>query len=249
MRYFSSLIFITICVGIAGVFGYKSNLLPLFPVFPIKTVQVIAPLRYVTEKDVEDLLIKANIAQTDFFYINMLKLKKQLKQNQWIDDINIARVWPDKIRINFAEQEPLAFWNKSVITKGSCEIASVPDAVSGMSLPVLVGNEKNTEKLCDTLEKLQSSIKPLDMEIKKLAMSQRGSWYLELNNDLIVLLGRKDIINRIQKFVSFFADYSSELNKTELNTKNIIYIDMRYNNGLAVGTGIKQNLIELMETA
>jgi cell division septal protein FtsQ len=80
-------------------------------------------------------------------------------------------------------------------------------------------------------------------------MSQRGSWYLELNNDLIVLLGRKDILNRIQKFVSFFADYGSELNKTELNTKNITYIDMRYNNGLAVGTGIKQNLIELMETA
>jgi len=130
-----------------------------------------------------------------------------------------------------------------------------------MTLPVLVGDEKNTEKLCEMLEKFQVSIKPLEIEIKKLAMSQRGSWYLELNNDLIVLLGRKDIINRVDKFVGFYADYNPNLNpnlnpvlnknKPELNNniQNITYIDMRYNNGLAVGTGIKKKLIELMETA
>lgn len=238
----------------------------LWPVFPINKVQVIAPLRFVTEQEVEDLLMSANIAKTDFFYLNMLKIKQELKQNYWIEDINIARIWPDKIRIKFSEQEPLAYWgNNAILTKDNCEIIPMSHTQKVNSnlpqLPMLVGNEKNSQKLCDTLENLQKSIKPISIEIKKLVLSPRGSWYLELNNGLIVLLGKKDTLERADKFVKFFIGLSArsaQKDQMDLptngkmpheNIADISYIDMRYNNGLATASGQTKNLAELMESA
>ena len=260
-----SVIVIMLITLVGGIFFcYQEG---LWPIFPINVVQIIAPLRYVSSNEVEDLLMEANIQKNDFFYIDMQQVKHQLKQNYWIEDINIARVWPDKIRIKFAEQEPLAYWgDKAVITKDNCEIIDITQVQKAQNtfsaLPILIGNEKNSQKLCDTLENLKISIKPIGIEIKKLVLSPRGSWYLELTNGLIVLLGKKDIIDRMDKFVKFFISFNKTENlpkeQMELitdgrmlddKTSKISYIDMRYNKGLAIAFGQTKKLAELMESA
>ncbi|MBP9722012.1 MAG: cell division protein FtsQ/DivIB [Gammaproteobacteria bacterium] len=236
----------------------------VWPFFPINKVQIFAPMRFVTEQEVEDLLTKADISKVNFFYLDMARIKLGLKQNYWIDDIKIARVWPDQLRIKFDEHEPLAYWNNNgIMTRQTCEIIPLDNnlknnkletnlaRLSGANLPKLVGKEENSKKLCDILEKLKISIKPIDIEIKKLSLSNRGSWYLELTNGLIILLGKKDILNRTDLFVSFFLKLK-ELKKTSITSfedNKIAYIDMRYNNGLAVGAVIKTSLNELVETA
>jgi len=259
LRCMAVIVIMLIVFAVGIFFCYQKELLPLFP---INKVQVIAPLRFVTEKEVEDLLIKANIAKTDFFYLNMFKIEQELKQNYWIDDINIARVWPDKIRIKFSEQQPLAYWNKAaIVTQNTCDIIPTSEQIYNqkefLNLPSLIGNEKNSKKLCDTLANLQISIKPIGIDIKKLVLTQRGSWYLELQNDLIVLLGKKDIFERTDKFVKFYLQFDElkkdlPTNGAQLqhdSSSNISYIDMRYNNGLAIALGQTKKLAELMESA
>lgn len=229
---------------------YDQNLVAFLA--PVKKVQIIAPLYLAQEKEVQELLIAANIQKASFFNINMTKIKKELKKNDWIDNINIVRVWPDQIRIKFDEKEPLAYWgDEGIITRQDCKM--VPKNSNISYLPILLGDKKNSEKLCDILEKMKISIKPIGVEIKKLFMSQRGSWYLELTNGLLVFLGNKDIIERTDKFVSFFIEFKKTENFKNyfaVENKNVYpYIDMRYKNGLAIGADIKNKLIELVEIA
>jgi len=240
---------------------------------PINKVQIIAPVRYVTEEEVQTILMKNGIDQVGFFYINMQQIKTALQENHWISHVSVSRIWPDTIRIVFNEGKPLAFWDRdnSIVTRHTCEVMPVTAQVkAGLKLemeelkmnemPSLVGDEKNLQKLCDTLEKLQKSIRPIDIGIKKLAMSKRGSWYLELSNGLIVLLGNKDVLSRVDKLISFY----SKIEKLELQSqvdeiKNKIlgkdsqsvikYIDLRYNNGFAVGSDTKERLTEKMESS
>lgn len=243
---------------------------------PINKVQVIAPVRYVTEEEVKTILMKDGIDQLGFFYINMQKIKTALQENHWISNVNVSRIWPDTIRIVFNEDKPLAFWNHNgIVTRHSCEIMPVTPQVKASlklemeelnmnEMPLLVGDEKNLQKLCDTLAKLQKSIRPIDRGIKKLEMSKRGSWYLELSDGLIVLLGNKDVLSRADKFINFYTkvdqvDLKSSMGNQVNEIKNRIlgkdtgsvikYIDMRYNNGFAVGSDTRERLTEKMESS
>jgi cell division protein FtsQ len=237
-------------------------------VLPITKVQVIAPVRYVTEEEVQTILMKNGIDQIGFFYINMQKIKTALQENHWISQVNVSRIWPDTIRIVFNEDKPLAFWDQnSVVTRHSCELMPITAQVkAGLKLemeelkmnemPSLLGDEKNLQKLCDTLENLQKSIRPIDIGIKKLAMSKRGSWYLELSNDLIVLLGNKDILSRVSKLISFYPNIEKLQNlngDTSDHVRDagsvIRYVDLRYNNGFAVGSDTRERLIQKMESS
>src|SRR5690606_5375634 len=70
-------------------------------VLPITTVQVIAPLRFVTENEIKDAILNTDITNKGFFNIDMQKIKDLLGNNPWLYDINLTRVWPDKLRIAF----------------------------------------------------------------------------------------------------------------------------------------------------
>lgn len=228
-----------------------------YDAFPLKYIQVVAPFYYVKEEEVQQIILDSKLEDKTFFTIDMQEIKSKLMGNPWLRDVNIKRVWPDKLRISFSEDSPVAYLNNNgIITLLECRIVELSNSLNdtlkaeslsknNVMLPKLVGNEKNSKKLCDTLEKLQKSVKPIDVRIKKLVISQRDSVYLELENGLIVLLGNKNINKRAQRFVSYY----NKVNDSKDAKKKFAYIDMRYRNGLAVGMEMKQNLIEIMETA
>jgi cell division protein FtsQ len=242
-------------ISVGLIYQYDPQMLP------ITTVQIIAPLRFVTENEIKDTVINTDIANKGFFNINMEKIKQHLSVNPWLYDINLTRVWPDKLRITFNEDRPLAYLNnQGIITQRDCKFLelnnSLNDALErngynySKKLPILVGDKKKYQKLCDTLEKLKISVKPIDVSIKKLVISQRNSIYIELENGLIVLLGKQDIDKRVNRFVNSYSKLMEDyLSNSRDKAMSFLYIDMRYHDGLAVGNRTEQNIIELMETA
>lgn len=237
---------------------------------PINTVQIIGPLRLVTEKEVSDLLINSNIRDKSFFSIDMQEIKTALNKSPWIYNISLTKVWPDKFRIRFEEDVPLAYLkNQGIITQRDCKLVKPSNSLKNAlkengyfignrkgvnnnktMLPTLVGDKKKSKKLCDTLAKLQKSVKPIDSRIKKLVMSQRNSVHFELDNGLIVFLGKQELDKRIRRFVDSYNKLKdSYFKNSKDDDMKLLYVDLRYHNGLAVGKKMEQNLIELMETA
>lgn len=232
--------------------------------WPINTVQVIGPLKLVSKQDIQNSLFKLNITEQGFFHIDMQEVKDSLDTNPWMQNIDITKVWPDTLRIKFDEDRPLAYLkNQGIITQRDCKLVKVNDSLKDSllkndnrsenypkNLPILVGNEKKTKKLCDTLEKLRISVKPIDVGIKKLVISQRNALYIELDNRLIVLFGKQDLNKRINRFVKVYNKIKEDyVVKSKDANMSYIYIDMRYHNGLAVGTSTEDNIFEIMETA
>lgn len=228
----------------------------------IKTVQIVAPVKYVTEQEIKDL-VTTKISGKGFFNINMQAIKAKLKQNPWVYDVEIIKIWPDKIRITFEEDSPLAYLNNNgIITSRNRAVVNLTNSLNDTLLatddqndrsfiPMLVTSENKYKKLCDTLEKLEISVKPIDVRIKKLVMSQRNSIYVELSNGLTILLGTNDIINRMNRLVKLYdiLNKDNQFNSKDGHAQFKYYVDMRYRNGLAIGKQQEQNLIELMETA
>ncbi len=230
--------------------GYSVNVLP------IENVRVEAPFGYTNENQIKNILIEAGIEDANFFNISMKNIIKYLEHNPWIKDIQLTRVWPNKLNLKYNENTPLAYFNNDkVIIKDNCQVVSLSDIAAGtlrseQLLPFLVGNEKNIQKLCDTLEKIEIYVKPINNRIKKIVFSKRNSIYLELENGVTVLLGRNDTLERFQRFVSFVSKKGFENLTVSKDAKtDHPYVDMRYYNGLAVGNSKGIDLTELMETA
>lgn len=235
-----------------------------FRLLPIELIHVEAPFRYVSEDKIRQYLIKAGVLEASFFNINMSKIIKTLKQDHWLKDISVSREWPNKIRVSFNENKPLAYLNDdSVILKEQCNVVGLTGDIKKIlqnsnsqtlnqqdSLPLLVGDKKNFKKLCDTLENIEIYVKPINNRIKKLVLSKRDSVYITLDNGLTVLLGNNNVLERVKRFVGFVSKkgYGNLLAGKDANLEQS-YVDMRYHSGLAVGYNKGINLTELMETA
>lgn len=274
LSFFVGLI-VVFCIYVAGfLFGFlDSKLLRSFVneefryslnLLPIENVRISAPFQYTSEVQIKNILIKAGIQKANFFSINMSKIIRSLEKNPWIKDVQITRVWPNRVNINYKENAPLAYLNQDkIIIKDNCKVVALPEGLTknlkyysyenlndDQILPFLVGDEKNTKKLCDTLVNIEIYVKPINNRIKKLVFSRRNSIYLELDNGITVLLGKNNILERFKRFVSFISKKGYENLIVSKDAKvDYPYIDMRYHNGLAVGTGKGINLTELMETA
>ena len=62
-----------------------------------------------------------------------------------------------------------------------------------------------------------------------LRLDARGAWQLDLANGITVRLGRSQVDERFEKFIS------AALGIVQHRAADISYVDMRYTNGFAIG--------------
>jgi cell division protein FtsQ len=67
------------------------------------------------------------------------------------------------------------------------------------------------------------------MRIAALRLDERGAWEIDLDSGVTVRLGRREVDERIDRFIHT----ASQVISHRLN--EITYVDMRYSNGFAIG--------------
>ena len=65
--------------------------------------------------------------------------------------------------------------------------------------------------------------------LKAITLSPRGAWRVTLANDVEVRFGRERFDDRLERFLSAAAPLLLK------NENKVLYIDLRYGNGFAVG--------------
>ena len=63
---------------------------------------------------------------------------------------------------------------------------------------------------------------------KGINIDDRGAWQVQLDNDIVLKLGRGDWKSKLERFVTIYPQVMPE-------NKKVDYIDLRYTAGAAVG--------------
>lgn len=66
------------------------------------------------------------------------------------------------------------------------------------------------------------------LRVREISLSERGSWSLGVSNDMQINIGRNHVLERVQRFVSFYQHYLH----TQID--QVAAIDLRYNNGISI---------------
>ena len=78
------------------------------------------------------------------------------------------------------------------------------------------------------MQKINILLEPLNLSVQQLTLSSRHSWQLILNDGIQVTVGQRDIWKRVQQLVAVFPKVIG------VKAKNVVSIDLRYPNGVAV---------------
>jgi cell division protein FtsQ len=77
-------------------------------------------------------------------------------------------------------------------------------------------------------QQFSSLLRPQGMVVSKLELRDRGSWFLTTEDGIEVLLGRDNLVDKMQRFMT--VEQMLLQDRREL----IARVDLRYSNGMAV---------------
>ncbi|MEJ2402361.1 MAG: cell division protein FtsQ/DivIB [Xanthomonadales bacterium] len=158
----------------------------------------------------------------------MRAMRESAMANAWVSAVHVQKHWPDTVSVTVEEYEPVAHWNRGELIARDGRAFSVPEADGIQGLPWLEGPPTRLDDVLQTWVSLNERLTPLGLEVRHLAIDDRGSWSLELTNGTRVYLGRDSTDERLARLL---GSWDALMEEQDVPPRGI---DLRYTNGFAV---------------
>ncbi|MBY0574585.1 MAG: cell division protein FtsQ/DivIB [Undibacterium sp.] len=209
------------------------------PLFSLVSVRVEGfeqrDLRHVNALTIRDQALP-QIAG-NFFTANIDDIRRAFEGVAWVRQASVQRVWPNKLVVTLKEHEVLGTWGEDerlISSNGDIFTANLAEAEEDGKLVELMGPVGSEKEVLQQYRKFCEWFKVLGLVPESVQYSSRYAWTLKLDNGLRVELGKVQDVNGLKKRVDQLITVYPQL-VTRLQG-NIVSVDMRYPNGLALKT-------------
>ncbi len=198
---------------------------------PLSAMSITGNTQYIGKNVLGDKLIeqlKNSHQQVSFLSSDINEIRQLVTDEPWINSASIKRQWPPALEVEVQEQVPVAKWGQKGLLNHQGDIFWPQQQDQLSHLPLLNGPSTDTARVMEQYHTLSQFFKGTDSYMQGLSLQDRGAWTLLLDNEVQVLLGREQVIERLRRFL--------ELYKGHLHAKanQIETVDVRYTNGVAV---------------
>ena len=193
--------------------------------FPINTVKITASYQHITHKQLESVL--ANYINSSFFSFPVRRLHADLEAFEWVNNVQIERVWPDILKIMLVEKTPAAIWNNAMVTDEG-KLFNVGGELTDSSLVHLSGPVNQQKEVLQVYKKLSKILSIYGLHLATLEWRDNQAWELSLVNGLRLRLGKRDLEARITRFCKAYHAVFAE------RSEQLASVDLRYPRGMAV---------------
>ncbi|MDX1456981.1 MAG: cell division protein FtsQ/DivIB [Marinobacter sp.] len=163
-----------------------------------------------------------------FFATDLAEVKTALEQRPWIASAAVRRIWPDRLIVEIREKKPLAYWNDSQLVSRSGQLFSPFNREVAGRLPRLAGPDDRVRDVIDMARSMAEVLAKRELGFAGLTLEPRGAWTLTLANGIEVSLGRDQVEQRFERFVTVYQE------RLATRADEVKRIDARYTNGVAV---------------
>lgn len=214
-------------VAVLAGFGVVALLLIFALDRPVRRVVVEGPFQRVAPPEIESAVaqaVRGGLASVDLAHV-----RDRVEAIEWVDNAVVTRVWPDAVRVIVHEQVAAARWNDSGLLNARGELFLRNARFVPPELPLLEGPEGSEATVAQLYIDAQGRLLEAGLRLTGVRLDARGAWELELATGLHVRLGRQDVANRLERFLSLASPMVAK------RASEISYVDMRYTNGFSVG--------------
>ncbi len=194
---------------------------------PIKTVQVTGNYTHVDQTALRQTITP--FIDKGFLWIDVNGFQDRLQQVPWVRNVAIKRVWPGRLVVKLTEEQAVARIGEDVLVDSGGDTFTVDKNTIPAGLPQFISPVAGQQKLMlQTYQAMSAVLTPLNIQITALSLNVRQSWALQLSNGIVLLVGKVNAVQRLQRFVQAYTQVVGD------NIQAINSIDLRYANGIAV---------------
>ena len=215
---------VIVAVGVvAGTYRFSAEMLDR----PIESITIEGPFQRVSALQVEEAI--GPQLGAGFVSADLTRIQQDIVALPWIDDASVARRWPGRLEISLTEQVPAAVWGGRGLlnTRGDLFVSEARHLPA--ELPRLEGPEGSSAEVAARYLALKERLLPFGLDLREVTLDARGAWRMTLTNGVELRIGRRDVDDRIERFVSVAAEIVSS------REAEIAFVDMRYGNGFTIG--------------
>ncbi len=195
---------------------------------PIETVAVTGRFQRVAPVDVERV-VKGTLHGAGLLSVDLAAVRRAIHTLPWVDVVSVQRSWPRGLAVLVIEQSAAARWGERGLLNTRGELFD-PDAHHiPAELARLEGPEGKESVVARRYLAAEGRLAQAGLRLTALRLDARGAWEFDLANGVTVRLGRRQVDERFEKFMS------TALKLVTQRGDDIAYVDMRYTNGFAIG--------------
>lgn len=191
---------------------------------PVQVIDFSGDYQHIDITKLERLIRQAQPGS--FFALDVNEVFELVESQSWVYRASVRKKWPNTLKIYLVEQQPVAKWNEDLLLNPYGDTFN--DEGVTLSLPRLYGPGGSEKTALEGYNAMHALIGTTDMAIDELSLSERFAWQVQLKNGIKLNLGRKEFIDRLQRFIDVYPLLTQQ-------EKAVKYVDLRYDTGVAVG--------------
>jgi cell division protein FtsQ len=195
---------------------------------PIESVQVAGRFQRVSPADVERA-VKERVRDVGLVSVDLQSVRKAIATIPWVDRVTVQRAWPHGLRVVVSEQVAAARWRENGLLNTRGELFASGARHVPQELAQLDGPDGTETEVAQRYLSSSGRLAEAGLRLTALRLDARGAWEFELANGVTVRLGRREVDERFERFVTTAAKLVTQ------RADDIAYVDMRYTNGFAIG--------------
>jgi cell division protein FtsQ len=193
---------------------------------PVRSVTVSGVFQRVPALEVERV-VREHL-HGGFLTERLSELQRAVERLPWVDRALVQRRWPEGLIVHVTEQVAAARWGSGGLLNTRGELFAVDARHIPEELPRLGGPAGSEQQVALLYFQLYPRLLESGLRIAALNLDERGAWELELANGVAVRFGRRQLAERIERFLKTGAAVIAG------RPNDIAALDMRYSNGFAV---------------
>ena len=189
---------------------------------PVRRIEMVGAFQRVSSLDVEHVVRER--LRGGFVSANLDTVQHAIEALPWVDHARVQRRWPDALAVQVTEQSAIARWgdNGLINARGELFIRLARHVPS--ELPRLEGPDGAVHDVADVFFQIQPRMLEAGLPLSALRLDPRGAWELELASGITIRLGRRQLQERLERFLKAAAPLVAS------RPNDIAFLDMRYSN-------------------
>ena len=162
-----------------------------------------------------------------FFGADLNFLKQLVEKNAWVHSARVSRVWPNRLMVEAEKQVFVARWGGGGYVNHEGDLIML-EASLDTKLPLLTGPAESPWVMSQLYRQMSWVLAREELQISQFKMAHRGAVELVLNNGLVLVLGRDEVLPRLQRLMKVYHSHIGP------KVKDIERVDGRYPHGVSV---------------
>lgn len=184
----------------------------------IEKLELVASFEHVSELQIKQQI--HDVFPAGFISLDVVEVQQRLEKLVMVSSAQVEKIWPDTLKINIAEEAPVAIWNEKSMLNQQGDI--LPIALKDLQLPMLKGDDSNMVMQHFLLFKRFAKLHQLNLTALDFSAS---GWLLEHGNGLKIRLDGSTAMQGLKTLETVMDQFQ---------LANIDSIDMRYEQGFAI---------------